>query len=433
MSVARAGAVYAVANLASASVPFLLLPLMTRALTPSDYGAVVNFFLLVTASSALAGMSVHGAVGVAWFRERGPRLPAFIGSALLVGMLSTLLVAALLAGLLWLVGESLAVPPAWGGGAALAAGTNVLLQCRLVLWQNQRRPVAVATVQVAGALLNVGLSLIAVLLLGWGGEGRNAGAAVAACAMAAFAAVSLLGGGEARLVWNADHVRSLLRFGMPLVPHAAAGVLLASADRFIVSAELGASALGVYGAVAQLGTVMAILADAFVKAYNPWLYERLAAHDLRDSLAVVGAVYASVPGFLLLGAVVGAALFAASHWLLGPAYRDGARLLPWFVLGGAFSGVYLALSGLYFFAGRTALLSAVTLPCALVGTAIIVLLVQLEGTTGAAIGHAAAQALLAAATWLVASRSFDLPWRQASLALRTWWGQALAPVQRIAR
>jgi O-antigen/teichoic acid export membrane protein len=344
-----------------------------------------------------------------------------------------LLVAAALALLLFAVGSAIPVPPAWGALAAVVAGANVLLQCRLVLWQNQRRPIAVAAVQIGGALLNIGLSLVAVLLIGCGGEGRNAGAAIAAVAMAGLAAASLLLSGEARPVWQVDHVRALLRFGVPLVPHAAAGILLATADRFVVSADLGAGPLGIYGAAAQLGAVMAILADAFVKAYNPWLYERLAAHELSDSLAVVGAAYASVPGFLLLAIAVGAVLFVASQLLLGPAYRDGAGLLPWFVLGGACSGIYLALSGLFFFAGRTGLLGAVTLPCALGGLAINVLLVHRLGVAGAAMGYAAAQALLAATTWLVASRSFDLPWRQPTLALRTWWGQALAPAKRAAR
>ena len=36
----RAGAIYGIANVVSAGVPFLLIPILTRALSPADYGLV---------------------------------------------------------------------------------------------------------------------------------------------------------------------------------------------------------------------------------------------------------------------------------------------------------------------------------------------------------------------------------------------------------
>ena len=62
----RSGAIYGLANVMAAGVPFLLLPVLTRALSPAEYGEVVSFFMLVSVSAALAGLSLHGAVGVRW-------------------------------------------------------------------------------------------------------------------------------------------------------------------------------------------------------------------------------------------------------------------------------------------------------------------------------------------------------------------------------
>jgi O-antigen/teichoic acid export membrane protein len=422
MKFASASAIYVVANAVSAGVPFLLLPLLTRVLSPAEYGQVVAFFLLVTTCGTFAGLSVHAALGVAWFKHERTDLPRLVGAALGLGAISTVLVAAAVVALLQTApGASLGVAALWGAAAAVTAGCNVLLQCQLVLWQSQQRPVPMATLQICASLLNMGLSLAFVLLLGWGGEGRNAGVVLAAITMALCAVALLFGTKQAALGLRWSDVRSLLAFGLPLVPHAVAGVLLATADRYMVSSQLGAQALGIYGAAAQLGAVMVILGDAFVKAFNPWLYARFASSRKDDALSAVGAMYASIPAFLVLASVVGAALWLASSLLLGPAYRAALAVLPWFLLGGAFNGMYLAVSGLYFFSGRTGLLSSVTLPVAVLGALLTAGSSLRWGLEGAALGYALTQGLLALGAWAVASRVFPLPWSQPVIALAEWW------------
>jgi O-antigen/teichoic acid export membrane protein len=173
-----------------------------------------------------------------------------------------------------------------------------------------------------------------------------------------------------------------------------------------------------YGAAAQLGMVMGILADAFVKAYGPWVYAKLASKGAADRHAAVGAVYVAMPAFFVLAALVGVALQWASTLLLGAGYQEAVTVLPWFMLGGAFSGVYLCTSVLFFFSGRTGLLSLTTSSAAVCGALCTWLLVTRLGVDGAAMGYAATQGLLALFTTLVAMKSFDLPWGQPVQALR---------------
>lgn len=420
MKAARAGAIYVTANLLSAGVPFLLLPLLTRVLTPAEYGLVVNYFLLVSACSCVAGLSVHGAVSVAWFDGDRNRLPSFLGSAVTIAAISSTLVAVAVYGILRFSGQAWDIPPAWGALAAVAAGSQVLLQCRLVLWQSQKRPIPVAVVQVAASVLNVSLSLIAVLLLQWGGEGRSAAAAASSFVMALVAVLLLWREPTLRLSLERRDVGRLIGFGVPMIPHAFAGVLLSTADRFVVSTRLGSEPLGIYGAGAQLGAVMAILADAFVKAFNPWLFERLSARSESSLREATGAMYLAVPAFLALGVVVGGALTVASGMFLGEAYRSVVGILPWFMVGGSFAGMYSAVSGLYFFFHRTALLSSISVPAGIAGVIATVLLTRDFGLQGAAAGYALTQGLLALGAWVVAFKVFQLPWRPFNDAVAAW-------------
>lgn len=416
----HAGAIYAAANVASAAVPFLLLPLLTRVLTPADYGHIVAFALLVTLCMPFAGLSAHSAVGVAWFNKSRDEIPAFNGTALGLIVVTTAIVAPIFAIVAALMPSLVAdLPPVWGAVAALTAGANVVLQCRLVLWQSQGLPTKNAVLQVSASVLNVSLSLLAVLVFGWASAGRNAGIAVSSIAVAAVAVVMFMFSRDAAWSFRPKYLAEQVRYGSPLVPHVLAGVFLGTVDRWMVSTQLGAEALGIYGAGAQLGMVMTILADAFVKAVNPWLYSQLGSTDANGKYSVVGAVYVAAPAFVCAGAVVGLILHWTSGVLLGSRYADAATLLPWFVLGGTLSGVYFCFSSIYFFTGRTGLLASCTSSAAAVGAMIVWLLVTLLGVQGAAIGFAVMQGLLALFVAVAAIHSFDLPWSEIRRATGT--------------
>jgi O-antigen/teichoic acid export membrane protein len=421
MKILRNGAIYVVANVMSAAIPFLLLPILTRAFGPDEYGQVVSFALLVTFCLTLSGFNVHAALGVIWFKQPRDEIPRYVGAAFALALVSTAVIG-LSAGIVLGIWPDLGagLTPAWGAVAALTAGANVILQCRLVLWQSQQKALQSAALQFTASALNLGLSLAAVFLLGWGASGRNAGIAISAGLLACASIYLFCAANEVRWSVRWDQIKLLLVFGLPLIFHTLAGVLLGTADRWIISIQLGSGPLGVYGAGAQLGTTMAILADAFVKAYGPWMYEKLASARVADKHCAVGAIYAAAPAFLCGAALLWIVLHFASSLLLGPRFQDAVPLLPWFMLGGAFTGVYVCTSVLYFFAGRTVLLSSVTLPSAVLGTIVTWMLVARYGVVGAAMGYSVTQALLAIFVGAVALRSFDLPWGDGRKAIAIW-------------
>lgn len=420
-----------VANVASAAVPLLLLPLLTRVLTPEDYGQVVVFALLVTLFQCATGANVHAALGVIWFRRPHDAVPSYVGAALSVALASTILAAALGFLVFSLLPDLLAgITPLWAVCAAVTAGANIVLQSRLVLWQSQGRVMQSALVQFLTSLVNVGLSLLAVLALGWGGQGRNFGVAAAAVLMAGLAVSLFLHSREARWAPDRAQFSYLLGFGLPLVFHSFAGVLLTTADRWAISIQLDAAALGVYGAGAQLGMTMAILGDAFVKAYSPWIYRKLSDGTTETRYSVIGAIYAAMPLFFVMAFCLWCVLAIASQLLLGSQYQLAASYLPWFMLGGAFNGVYLCTAVLYFHHGRTSRLAMISFLSGLVGAGATWFFVALGGVGGAAMAYAFSQALLALATTVVASRTFDLPWFEPRRALNVWAEDLPFPVRR---
>ncbi|MEI7967444.1 MAG: lipopolysaccharide biosynthesis protein [Betaproteobacteria bacterium] len=415
----KSGAIYAAANFAAAAVPFLLLPLLTRVLRPDEFARVVTFMLVVGLCQATAGLNVNAALGVAWFKRTRPELQSLVGTAVLVAIASSLLSASVVALLFaTLPGVGGGMSPGWGAVAAIAAGANVVLQCRLVLWQSQHKAWQCAVLQIGVSTLNVGLSLFAVLILQAGDYGRNAAIATSFVIGSVVAVVSMRWSSEIRFSPQAKDFHHLLSLGLPLIAHSLAGALLSTADRWVVAIRLDGQQLGVYGAGAQLGMAMALVADAFTKAYTPWLYSKLKDPQPTSRYAAVGAVFISVPGFLLLAALVGCAIYLLSLLMLGERYQGASQLLPWFMLGGAATGVYVSASAFLFYEGRAGLLALLTSAAAVCGACLTWLLVGRFAQQGAAAGYALTQFILATFALVVAIRTVALPWTELRVSLR---------------
>ena len=411
----RSGAIYGLANVLAAGVPFLLLPVLTRALSPAEYGEVVSFFMLVSVSAALAGLSLHGAVGVRWLDTSRGDPKSYTRTAVFLVAAST----ALAAGLSALLGPAagLDLSPGVCAIAAVVAGCMALQGMRFAIWQSCHQALPAATLQVVSAVLNGGFSLFAVLFLVWGSAGRIGGAVAASLAIAGFSILSL-----SRLVSDSKprfgDATALLRFGLPLMPHAMAGALLGSLDRFAVSSQLGAGALGIYGAASQLGQVINVMADAASKAITPQMYGMLARNTVRDRLRVVALSYLSVPAWLLIALCLWAGLLLAGEVLLGSRYLGAIDLAVWFLIGGALTGAYLSIAGLFFFTGKTEWISLATISACAIAAILAPFAVEHYGVKGAALTYCSGQAALLLAAWILSMRVKPMPWLYPRLALR---------------
>jgi O-antigen/teichoic acid export membrane protein len=414
-SLFRSGAVYGAANVLSAAVPFLLLPVLTRALSPQQYGEVVSFYVLVAVCAALAGLGLHSAVGVRWLDRTAGDPARYTGAAVLIVLATTLITALLSASIAPRLGIGLS--PGLCALAAAVAGANVLQGMRFAVWQSHERPFPAAMLQVSLAVLNVGMSLIAVLSLHLGGRGRILGAALASALVALASVLSLAYDGSATRPTWAD-VRALLRFGLPLTPHTLAGTLLGNADRFAVAAQLGTAALGVYGAATQLGSVLGVLADAVTKAYTPTVYRWLSRRSTRSRLRVVAVAYLSVPVWLSVAAGLWVCFLLIAPLLLGPSYQRASALTIWFLLGGALNAVYLNIAGLFFFTGKTEWISLASVVASLLALLLAPVLVARLGVVGGGVTYLASQGALLASAFALADRISPMPWARPGLAMR---------------
>ena len=405
--------IYLISNIGVAAIPFLLLPVLTRVLGPHEYGRVAMFQALVSGLAGLVGLSVAGAANRKFF-DTGidtRTLGEFIGSCLQIVAGASVVILIFLYAFQESLVAWLDLEPDWLYLAVLMCAASVVLQLRLGQWQVRREAAKYGLLQVFQALLNMLLSLLFVVVLLLGAEGRIAGQVVAACIGAAIG-VALLRKDSLiyAWTWRPEHIREALKFGVPLIPHVAGLYLLSFADRLVINDKLGVAQAGVYVVAAQLTGALGIVFDAVNKAYVPWLFAKLQDATPAETRMVVLSTYSWFG--LILSAVLVAFLIGPRLvlWLAGPGYEAAGDVIGWLALGAGFSGMYLMVTNYIFYSKKTGLLSVVTLASAGLNVFLLILLTERLGLSGAAIAFAVASGVRFLLTWWVAQRSHPMPW-----------------------
>lgn len=411
MTLARHILSYGTYNAVNAAVPFFLIPVLTTYLSPEEYGLLSLAQLLMTLTLPLVVMNTHGLFVIECTRSSQRDLLGLVSAMVWLPVLGCALVGAVFwvflgpLALLFKLPESLVVAIPF---FCLAQSVPTLVP---VIFQARQESGRYGAFKIALSLVNLALSigLVVALVMGW--QGRLWGIVGANLAFTVFGLLILWRQCLLRLELSAPHARAALRFGLPLIPHTLAGILLAMADRVFLANLVSPAEAGVYSVAYQLASGLSILLSSINQAWAPHLFDRLNQNPGSDEKrALVLTTYR----IMLLMAGMTLAFVAAVNPLydlfIGAEFHSGKAVAM--VLAGAFclQGGYFMVTNYIFYSKKTHLLSAVTVTCLGVSLAGNVLLTPILGAVGAALTMVIVWGSMFALTWSRASRAFPMPW-----------------------
>lgn len=405
--------IYLFSNILNAVIPFILLPILTRYLSPEEYGEVAIFQTLLGALGAFVGMTFVGAANRKFYDSNLEKseLAEFIGSCVQLISISAVVVFSVFFLFRSNFSEWLSLKPSYVLFAVVVSFCTVIIALRLGQWQVQKKAIDYGALQVSQSLLNMLLSLLLVVALLKGAAGRIDAQIVTGLVFVLIAFILLKKDGLLKVtVWRKEYLAEALRFGVPLMPHLAGGFLLNSVDRFVINDELGLAEAGIYMVAVQLTAAVGIVFDAINKAYVPWLFERLKADVHKEKQKIVKLTYL---WFLciILGVVLA---FFIGPWLVvlvaGEKYAQAGEVIGWLALGQGFQGMYLMVTNYIFFSKKTGLLSVASISSGFINLLLLIVFVRILGLQGAAIAFALSMGIRFLLTWLIAHKRHPMPW-----------------------
>ena len=425
----RDGAVYALAAVVSRGASFLLVPLYTRLLDPTHYGALE----LILTAGLLVNLVVALEVGQGLAREwaeqpDGVRRRSLASTALTFTVFAhaafLALALAASAPLTQMLLGSHAFEAELRAGLVFVAVNAVFLQLQNQFrWDLRARSYAAVSV-LYGVLT---LALGAALGRTHGLEGILWGQALAAGASCAAGLVLLRG--QVRLALDRSQLARMLHFSLPLVPSGVAVFATFYVNRLILSAFASLPEVAILGVGQRIAGVSTLLIVGLQGALTPLVYRHHREPGAPAQLARIfeGFVAVAMLTCLLLS------VFAREliGWLAPPEFAASASLLPWLAPAALLSQMYIFAPGIAI-ARKTTWQLALTSLSAALAVGLNLLLIPQWGAWGAAVATCVA-AVLFLALWIAASqRVYALPLRWRALALAvvgyvgmTWLGLAI--------
>lgn len=394
--------ILAIGTFGSKLLVFLLMPLYTALLSPSQYGTAE--LITGTANLIMPFACVGITNGIFRFAaEKGTDREGVFSSGMV-------LLGAGLCGTVLLGAVALCIGAAWQTEILLVVLYVLAADLQAVCAQYVRavdRTRLFAVQGILNTLVTVGFNILFLMAFDLGVTGYVLSTVVGNLLTTAFLVVS------ARLwrVFRLSHVsrtamRELFRFSLPMVPTTICWLITDLSDRYLVSWFCGEAVNGVYSAAYKIPTIVNLVSGIFMQA---WQFSAVVqSADGEECSRFYSQVFR---GFLSVIFIGSGGLILLSPWLcrllLNSAYHEAWRYMPTLLCSAALESVVSFLASVYM-VRKKSMHSFLT---AVAGTGLNLLLnflfIPRTGTFGGALGAAIATLIGYAAVWVL--RMADVP------------------------
>lgn len=408
---------------------FLLLPIITRYLSPEAYG---DYALALTISNFV------GVLGSSWMRNLAMRLHfdaresgnsrGFFWTVATCQVIAVTLAFGVLAavvGTVWPVQSMSVIVVA---GLSLLAGDFFTLSVNTL--RGEQLSLSFAVSQLMSAGLRLAGTVMALLLGFHSSVGLLAASGIAVLIPGVYAAFQLNRSLSGPLMFDPKGFLQLMRLGPVSIPFSLGVWVTALSDRLVLDHFASKETVGIYSAGYSLADKLigSLVSAVFMMAWPTIMKEWSENGDQK----VVATMRSAMQTYLWL--TVGPLVFLLVYprtivgWLAAPAYAEASATLPLIALGSWIRGFSSYLNRPLELRKRYRVMSAVTMATAILNLILTIVLVPRLDGMGAAIATLTAYLFAGGAYWVVTERNLiRIPFRDllGSLTLCAFaWGLA---------
>lgn len=373
--------IYGFTNGVKSLVPFLMLPILTMYLSVGDYGVLSLIEVTILFLVPIVSLNISGAINVEYFQLDRSILNQFITNGLMLSLFSFVLVFVCMGIFNDQISSILAVNHSLILWLPVFALFRVSTQVLLGVYQVSQQPKQFALFSIAQTLLDFSVSYILVVSFQNGYMGRVEGVNITFFVFSLIALGLLLKNGLLSKL-SLKHTRSILRFGLPLVPHAISGTVMAMSDRYFISHFVGKEEVGLYTVAYQLSAILILVSVSINQAWTPILYSLLKSKDKMHIIIKYSLALSLL--FIAVGLLIYVLKDLLFNLLVDDKFHQAKEYFSWLLLGGVFQSLYFLSTNFLFYEKRTVYLAKITVYCAVLNLILNYILINEFGTIGVA-------------------------------------------------
>ena len=380
---------YLIGDVASRALSFISIPIFTRLLLPEEYGILSIYVSIYQLFKIIMTLNFHGALSRN-YHEKDGEFPVFLGTV----NVFLLVFDALLIAIMFILRENLAayfgVDSSVFFLGVITSSINVFNLMYFTYLQASQQSRKYAIISFVNNILILAVAIIWVINLN---SERYLGRIYATISVnflvLGYTAYNLIK--MSKFKFEVSKIKYAAKFGVPLMPHAMSGFILAQFDRIMINRINGAADAGLYSMAYNIGLLMNVVVISINRAWTPVVYAKLREKKYEDVNKMVAnnakIVFLCALALIMFSKEIG-------MLLADPAYYSGLDLIPIIVLGYVFMYFYNVYGTYAFFRKKTLMVSACTLVAGVVNIILNSIFIPEYGNVAAAYTTVASYALM---------------------------------------
>lgn len=402
--------IYLIANILNMAIPFFLLPILTRFLTPLDYGLIATFQIIVNILIPIIGLSMNGAITRQYYANDNINFSVYLSNALILLLCTSFSALFIVLAFSGIIGDIIEFPSSWLWISVIVAVFQIINTILLAIWQVEIKPLKYSVFQNSQTFLNFALTILLVVFLEMKWQGRILSQLMILVIYGLMAIIILLRKKMINLRWNASYFRHIIRFGLPLIPYSFTGWIMLSVDRIFINNFVNVSETGLYSVAFQITLVIGILQSSFNNAWIPWLYDKLKWSNLIMRIKIVRFSYIYVFFNFCVAILISTLSPLLLPIIVGSKFYGITPIITWLAYAQASSSIHYMTVNYIFYHNKNIYLAYEAFIVAAIHIPLTYFFVKMNGALGAAQALLISNVLTSLLTFYFSTKVEKLPW-----------------------
>ena len=406
--------IYGFGNVFTRLITFLLLPLYTNILTPSEYGIITIIYVFMGFMNIIYHYGLDSSFLKYYAKEKNIKNQKIIFStAFFLNLFSSII----LSFLIFLFSKQLSffffkdqTYQELFNITSSILFLDSLSHIPFALLRIEKKPFIFISLKLINVCITLFFNIYFLIIEKIGIEGVFYSVLIAS--ITSFLSIIIASFKSFKIILKLDYIKKFLKFGLPFLPAGIASITMESIDRYILSIMTNNDIVGIYTAGYKLGIFMLIFSTAFNYAWQPFFLNFKENNETRKLFSKIFTFYISIAIMIwltisfFLKEVITIQIFEFS--LLGKAYMESIHFVPIILLSYIFQGAYYNfLPGIYY-KEKTKIIPSIIIFSAIINIFTNILLIPVYGMIGSAIATLFGHLSMAVLTYFYSKKLFSI-------------------------
>lgn len=401
--------IYTFSSSFSALVSFLLLPIFTRYLSQYDFGIIATFSAVTACLTGVIGMGSNALLGKNYFGLDLKERKIYITNILGLIIINSLFILCIFLIFGNFFSNLIKISITLLLLAVLVSSGSMIYAILLTLYQLKKQAMKYAIISNSKALIEIGISLFFILVIGLKWEGRIGGITLSTLF---FLVISLLIFKREKIVstFSGKYFKELVFLGSPLIISHISGWANNMVDRLMINNLISVEATGLYSIGYKFGMIIMIIEVAFSRAWLPYFYEKIEGSKDVDKLKIVRTTYIYTAGLIIFSLFYGYFSKYILYFMVDKKFYAAGEFIFLIAMAYCFDGILKLFSGYLIYSGRIKLFSSIIVISAGINIVLNYILLKRIGIIGAAWATFISFAVELVLVVVAAVKCYPMPW-----------------------